>query len=444
MAMALSLTSLLVVHALPHGRCWHHADIPVMIVNKEKRMVLDILTPINRAAVQLHRLSPTDVTPAVRLQLAHRMMRIHDRFEDTCYDHEWEDALAHKLCATHVRHAAAFDMLAAIAADTGALSNFTAQTRSVARCLTMQLDRVRRACHNHVTPWTPEHTMCDDVLADRACRWISPFAGMCDHRLRVHYGRANRKMRQPLAHQVHGTDRKHSGWSTQRRAEESERRHREFRTKMGREHPRRASRVRTGSSPPSSSSRVLLSTPRTRHRTVPGHIELVVILLRTSTLTARTLVNTDDARVCVDAADQVLMDAVKTAYPRLRRQGIVDASSSRHTGVDGVVDGLVRRRKCEAAVVWRVQAEFVHLHPCGLESLAATDTDYCASVSRRAFGHATLKDPNADMLSLLAPAGSEHAIADATEKVCARLHAESRHGQTTGGASEYLRTVCAV
>jgi hypothetical protein len=192
MAMALSLTSLLVVHALPHGRCWHHADIPVMIVNKEKRMVLDILTPINRAAVQLHRLSPTDVTPAVRLQLAHRMMRIHDRFEDTCYDHEWEDALAHKLCATHVRHAAAFDMLAAIAADTGALSNFTAQTRSVARCLTMQLDRVRRACHNHVTPWTPEHTMCDDVLADRACRWISPFAGMCDHRLRVHYGRANR------------------------------------------------------------------------------------------------------------------------------------------------------------------------------------------------------------------------------------------------------------
>ena len=170
------------------------------------------------------------------VRFAHALLKLHDDFGDSCYDHEWAESLAHKLCATYVEFETALQALCT-ASTTIPPKPVSAAQNEAERCVCMHM-QIERSCHNHVVPWTQEHGVCTGILEDAACAKLSPLAGLCAHHERMHRQRTVPLLQQQaaslqFAHTRHATQTKHSGWRAQGKAERRARWHRHTQQRLG-------------------------------------------------------------------------------------------------------------------------------------------------------------------------------------------------------------------
>ena len=375
---------------VPRRKCWHHASVPGMLVDKELEWIQVALMPIERAAVELSQLPASN---QCRIDMAHKLLRVHDRFEATCYDHEWDHSLAHKLCAVYVRHSDEF----------GELGNLTGYP--IARCLSIQHKVIRKACREHVTPWTPEHTVCSTILRHAECRERHPLAGMCTHRTAAGAPAAEPAR---FAHSQHGTQQKHSGWRSKTKADAASRNVVQIQTDT----PRRQGGGKAG---PSSQS-------------TGEQLHLAVLIPPESELTARTVASAPGITVCADSGLRTLISLV---YPRLKPEDVVFAS-----GIDKLAEKLTTGA-CVAIVTWRSVAEFANVKPCTIPAFEART--HCKGSAPVAFAHGYFKDPEKQRVSIrgsIKDAANENV---ATASVCKRYNNDTPAGDTT---SLQLQTRC--
>jgi hypothetical protein len=123
--------------------------------------------PIQDTALLLYKESPGD-TDAIHF--AHRLLRTHDNFTSTCYDHHWLDSLAHKLCAAFLRWREWLSQKCSTVYRLGAGTSV--------KCLCIAIDPLLHACSHHVLPWAKDEIFCSR-LHTAACTHAHPFAGLC-------------------------------------------------------------------------------------------------------------------------------------------------------------------------------------------------------------------------------------------------------------------------
>jgi len=178
-------------HALPYHQ------------EESERKRQQILSAVSNSAVLLSRSSLTD---EVRVDFAHRLLRVHRTMSTGCVDSEWKDALIHKLCASYLRWESSLV----------AVTTFPLQ-RDVA-CTLYGLPEILRACRAHVSPTALDTMYCTSMPT--ACADRSPWWGLCTQ---GNSPRPRPRKRHVGSHTRHNTRRKHASHSHSLRAEESAR-----------------------------------------------------------------------------------------------------------------------------------------------------------------------------------------------------------------------------
>ena len=434
------LWGLTLVHLCVGRECWHHAGIPEMLRQRETRELDEILHPVEAAAVSLAELTPEETSASVRVDLAHKLIRAHDRFADSCYDHQFVYSLTHKICAAYVRHQDALK----------AWCQSTKTPHPTAECICVAFGSIVRACRNHVVPWSHDSEICPVVM--QKCPQTHPFAGLCAHEMeRLQTASRDRLPHKALSHDRHGTTIKHSSWAQKNKADE------QLRHTASLQHKLRSAKARepnwgrdANSAGAGTSSRNKAAGRRLfgvddKPKTLSA--DLAVITPHGSPLSARRIRALPDTRLCVPAQHPELFRLSRKVYPKARRLvelktdnvyselALLLRPTNKHNDAD---------RGCDAMILWYPQAELLHLDPCHSNEKLDKTAEYCQSQSRRAFAHGMLADPASNRISVTA---DEHWVDTQTEyqralqAVCRHLKAFSHHGKNAL-ASTKLEAEC--
>jgi hypothetical protein len=280
-----------------------------------------VLEPLLNSAVLLSR---DLLLPAVlRIDLAHRFMRIHDRFSKDCIDSGWKHALSHKICATYLRWKPFLNV-------SGSMSTY---------CVSFSLSLLLNACQSHVEPWGLDSGYCQslpDKCADR-----TPFWGACDvwgHNISKRsklYGNSQD------SHSRHRTKTKHHSHRERERVDG----HARFRNHM-------ADRLHHATE-----SKFKNTRNASFHTARPTH---VVTRVKVAVLYDRSVKHWD-LRKCADAGRII---CIPRASPALRRivQSWLPECEIRTYG-SAPLFGVVSAQ-CGAFITWAPSAEFIMRSPC--------------------------------------------------------------------------------
>lgn len=410
--------------------CLHHESVPAMLIQHQVARLQSVLRPIETAALTLSTIERAPVK--IRTRLAHAFLEVHDAFSATCYDHEWFDALAHKLCKVYIRFEKTLKSFCS--------SLQGADHDNVVLCLCLELKSVHRACKNHVLPWTGEHAVCSRVLSTEGCRSLSPVAGVCLHDKKTKSPRRVSAVRLPvLSHAKHSSAPKHNGWTAQARDEKTRR----WSTDMTNQATKQQMSA-TGRTTKRPTPRNPGRTPLSANKVIDQEsLKIALLIPKRAGFSARSISNTHPPpTLCVPTSHRSPTPSLlRVIYPTLPARGILPMPG----GVDGAVAALLNESRCDAVALWASSAELVYLHPCTIPAIRASHPHYCKSKGRAAYALRIFHDPARNQVHLSGvSAAPKHQRRDsaATRQACHRTRAGSHHGMVPGGSSSVLAAVC--
>jgi hypothetical protein len=194
--------------------------------------------PIQDAALLVYRESPGDKDA---VGFAHRLLRTHDNFTETCYDHHWTDSLTHKLCASFLKWREWLVRKCGAGPDSPGEGRWHGAGTSM-QCMCSDLDALLHACAHHVLPWATDEGFCDNLKPE--CAHAHPFAGLC----RLHHSArtaiaARRRPATPTSAVIHNTEPKHCTWKKLKKAQAASQQHAGVHARLAEQKTRRPARA---------------------------------------------------------------------------------------------------------------------------------------------------------------------------------------------------------
>ena len=314
-------------------------------------------------------LSRSTLADELRVDFAHRLLRVHDAFAADCVDSEWRDALVHKLCASYLRWEQPLMRAVVLPLDRDTT------------CALHGVPAIVHACRAHVSPAAPDVGYCPslpDACADRAPLW-----GVCSS---VRRGRATT---QPTSrsHVRHKTRKKHASHEHSRRvAEHARTRQRmsdHLQSIVARSAAQRAKR------PPRAerAKRAPRASEARRSGATPAAASVSVLYSRTTGAWDLARCSVDGRVVCLPRDSGALGDLREATRAWLRGCHVVVRPEA---PVELLMTGA-----CGAVVVWPPDAEAVVRDPCrGITPVApAALRDACATLGARPSATRWVVDP---------------------------------------------------
>lgn len=199
-----------------HQAGCNHAHMHPVQLEEHLAEVATILNPIRNCAIMLARLPVRSEHLQRQHSLSQKLLRVYQRFHQSCHEHHWEEALTHKLCASFVRHETHVKTLCQNQVP------MAASTWSEG-CICAGLESMLQDCRHHVLPWHYHHNWgesetCAQIVNNHThCGQVHPMGGLCA----ISKGRLQRKLARKRAkeetkwvsnHVKHNTKDKHRQW----------------------------------------------------------------------------------------------------------------------------------------------------------------------------------------------------------------------------------------